>query len=82
MLPYVQLPSRTRVPSGWPVMRHLYLDHPQDPRTCTMPTSTCTATRCSWRPVVTRGATSRAVYLPETAYFDYWAGTRVPGRAT
>jgi hypothetical protein len=30
-------------------------------------------------PVVTRGLTSRSVYLPESAYFDFWSGARVKG---
>jgi hypothetical protein len=30
-------------------------------------------------PVVARGATSRSVYLPDAAYYDYWSGARVTG---
>jgi hypothetical protein len=64
---------------GWPVMRHLFLDHPRDPRTWTIADEYMYGDSLLVAPIVTRGATSRSVYLPEAAYFDYWAGTRVTG---
>ncbi len=81
MLPYVRLAVAEARAHGWPVMRHLFLDYPQDPRTWTMVDEYMYGDSLLVAPVVKRGATSRDVYLPGPAYFDYWAGTRVTGPA-
>jgi alpha-glucosidase (family GH31 glycosyl hydrolase) len=81
MLPYVKLAVAEARAHGWPVMRHLFLDYPQDPRTWTMVDEYMYGDSLLVAPVVKRGATSRDVYLPGPAYFDYWAGTRVAGGA-
>jgi hypothetical protein len=79
MLPYVKLAVQQARDHGWPVMRHLFLDHPRDPRTWTITDEYMYGDSLLVAPVVKRGATSRSVYLPDAAYFDYWAGTRVAG---
>ncbi len=79
MLPYVKLAVKDARDHGWPVMRHLFLDHPQDPRTWTITDEYMYGDSLLVAPVVARGQTSRSVYLPDSAYFDYWAGTRVAG---
>jgi alpha-glucosidase (family GH31 glycosyl hydrolase) len=79
MLPYVRVAVREARASGLPVMRHLYLARPRDARTYTMQDEYMFGDSLLVAPVVTRGATSRSVYLPEPAYWDYWAGTRVTG---
>jgi alpha-glucosidase (family GH31 glycosyl hydrolase) len=79
MLPYVKLAVADARAHGWPVMRHLFLDYPEDPRTWTMVDEYMYGDSLLVAPVVKRGATSREVYLPDTAYYDYWAGTRVAG---
>jgi alpha-glucosidase len=81
MLPYVKLAVADARTHGWPVMRHLFLDHPQDPRTWTIADEYMYGSSLLVAPVVTRGVTSRSVYLPEPAYFDYWSGARVTGGA-
>jgi alpha-glucosidase (family GH31 glycosyl hydrolase) len=79
MLPYVKLAVRAARERGTPVMRHLFLDHPQDPRTWTITDQYMYGDSLLVAPVVTRGATARSVYLPEAAYYDYWSGIRVAG---
>jgi hypothetical protein len=79
MLPYVKLAVADARAHGWPVMRHLFLDYPQDPRTWTLVDEYMYGDSLLVAPVVTRGATSRSVYLPDKAYFDYWSGERVAG---
>jgi alpha-glucosidase len=79
MVPYVKIAVDEARAHGWPVMRHLYLDDPGDPRTWTMTDEYMYGDSLLVAPVVTQGATSRTVYLPQGAYFDYWAGTRVAG---
>jgi alpha-glucosidase (family GH31 glycosyl hydrolase) len=77
MVPYVKLAVRDARDHGWPVMRHLFLDHPRDPQTWTIADEYMFGPSLLVAPVVTRGATSRTVYLPDGAYFDYWSGERV-----
>jgi alpha-glucosidase (family GH31 glycosyl hydrolase) len=81
MLPYAKLAVADARAHGWPVMRHLFLDYPQDPRTWSIVDEYMYGDSLLVAPVVRRGVTSRDVYLPGTAYFDYWAGTRVAGPA-
>jgi alpha-glucosidase len=81
MLPYVRVAVREARASGTPVMRAMYLTNPTDPRTYTMQDEYLYGDSLLVAPVVTRGLTSRRVYLPEAQYFDFWTGARVAGRA-
>ncbi|MGO8998530.1 MAG: TIM-barrel domain-containing protein [Polyangiaceae bacterium] len=79
MLPYVRIAVREARVSGAPVMRHMYLTNPTDPRVYQMQDQYLYGDSLLVAPVVTRGLTSRPVYLPEPQYFDYWTGARVVG---
>ena len=79
MVPYVMTAVREARDHGWPVMRHLFLDHPKDPHTWTITDEYMYGDSLLVAPVVHRGETSRSVYLPEAAYYDYWSGARVSG---
>src|SRR5262249_20009062 len=79
MIPYVKLAVRQARTRGTPVMRHLYLHYPQDPNVYTQTDEYMFGDSLLVAPVVTRGQTSRQVYLPEPSYFDFWSGQRVAG---
>ena len=79
MIPYVKLAVRQAQARGTPVMRHLYLLYPQDQNVYTISDEYMFGDSLLVAPVVTRGQTSRQVYLPEPAYFDFWSGQRVVG---
>ncbi len=81
MLPYVRVAVRQARANGTPVMRAMYLTNPKDPRTYTMQDEYMYGDALLVAPVVTRGLTSRRVYLPEAQYFDFWTGARVAGNA-
>jgi alpha-glucosidase (family GH31 glycosyl hydrolase) len=80
MVPYVKLAANQARTHGWPVMRHLFLDYPTDARTWTLSDEYDFGDGLLVAPVVARGATSRSVYLPGDAYYDYWTGARVAGK--
>jgi alpha-glucosidase (family GH31 glycosyl hydrolase) len=65
--------------SGEPIMRPLWLHFPDDPK----------STECAYEylwgksilvaPLVEKGASSRRVYLPAGAWYDFWTGERMQG---
>jgi alpha-glucosidase (family GH31 glycosyl hydrolase) len=79
MLPYVRLAVKEARDRGMPVMRHLFLDYPTDTRVWTISDEYMYGDSLLVAPVVSRGATSRSVYLPEASYYDYASGARVAG---
>ena len=79
MLPYVRIAVRQARDRGTPVMRHLYLTHPGDARVYGITDEYMYGDALLVAPVVTRGARSRKVYLPDPAYFDFWTGARIAG---
>jgi len=82
MLPYVRIAVREARARGTPVMRHLFLLYPRDPTVLTITDEYMYGDDLLVAPVVTRGATSRSVYLPDPQYFDFWTGARVLGART
>ena len=79
MLPYVRLAVAQARARGTPVMRHLYLSYPTDPNVYGIGDEYMYGDALLVAPVVARGKTSRSVYLPDAAYFDFWTGARVKG---
>ena len=79
MLPYLYSAVRECTTTGLPVMRALWLHYPDDP------TAVARGDQYLWgrdvlvAPVVEQGATSRQVYLPQGAWFDFWTGERFEG---
>ena len=79
LLPYTYSAVRETADTGLPVMRALWLHHPEDPE----------AVRCGdvylWgrdilvAPVLEQGATSRRLYLPRGTWHDFWTGERLEG---
>ena len=57
--------------TGLPVMRPLVLHYPQDPSVKEMNDQFLVGEQLLVAPVVTQGATYRAIYLPEGIWFDY-----------
>ncbi len=76
LIPYVRLAVNQAVATGLPVMRHLYLYHPQDPNVWNITDEYMFGDSLLVAPIVTRGATTRSVYLPEPEYYDFFSGAR------
>jgi alpha-D-xyloside xylohydrolase len=79
MLPYVRIAVRAARTRGTPVMRHLFLLYPTDPKVVTLYDEYMYGDGLLVAPVVQRGLVSRSVYLPDPQYFDFWSGARVMG---
>ncbi len=79
MLPYVRVAVNEARAQGTPVMRHLLFSHPKDARVYGITDEYMYGDSLLVAPVVTRGLTSRSVYLPDDVYFDFWTGARVAG---
>lgn len=82
LLPYIAREARAALDSGMPLMRALFLDFPDDPTAWAIQDQYLFGRDLLVAPVVIEGATSRAVYLPEGAWFDFWTGDEHRGPTT
>ena len=79
LMPYLHTAVRECHDTGLPIMRALWLHHPDDA------TAVARGDEFLWgrdilvAPVVQQGATSRRVYLPRGTWFDFWTSERVEG---
>ncbi|MFL6280151.1 MAG: TIM-barrel domain-containing protein, partial [Vicinamibacterales bacterium] len=79
MLPYVYSIARECCETGLPMMRALWLHHPDDPEASARGDQYLWGRDLLVSPVVEKGATSRQVYLPRGLWFDFWTEERLAG---
>ncbi len=79
MLPYTYTIARECVDTGLPMMRALWLHHPDDPRAVARGDQYLWGRDVLVAPVVEKGATNRAVYLPKGTWFDFWTEQALEG---
>lgn len=79
LMPYLYTAVRESHDTGLPVMRALLLHYPDDARAVSRADEYLWGRDILVAPVVEKGATSRAVYLPRGAWYDFWSGQRVEG---
>jgi alpha-glucosidase (family GH31 glycosyl hydrolase) len=79
MLPYLYSAVRECAMTGLPVMRALWLHYPDDPAAVARGDEYLWGRDLLVAPVVEQGATSRQLYLPRGAWFDFWTGERHEG---
>src|SRR5262245_40385192 len=79
MLPYIYTIARETVDTGLPMMRALWLHHPDDPAAIVRGDQFLWGRDILVSPVVEKGATSRRLYLPRGTWFDFWTGERIEG---
>ena len=72
LAPYLQAASRTYQRTGLPLVRHLALAYPTDPRAVARSDSFLFGPDLLAAPVVTPGARSRSLYLPAGGWVDLW----------
>ena len=81
LLPYLYSAVRECATTGMPILRALWLHHPDDPKAVARQDEYLWGRDLLVAPVVEQGATSRKIYLPHGAWFDFWTGERVQGGA-
>jgi alpha-glucosidase/alpha-D-xyloside xylohydrolase len=79
MLPYIYSAVRECTKTGLPVMRALWLHHPDDPQAAMRGDEYLWGPNILVAPVLEKGATSRGLYLPKGAWFDFWTNERIEG---
>ncbi|HXW56016.1 MAG TPA: TIM-barrel domain-containing protein [Candidatus Cybelea sp.] len=79
MLPYLYSAVRECATTGIPVMRGLWLHYSDDPLAVARGDEYLWGRDVLVAPVVEQGATSRRVYLPKGAWYDFWTAERVEG---
>ena len=79
LLPYLYSAVRECSLSGMPVMRALWLHHPDDARAVACGDEYLFGRNLLIAPVVEKGATSRQVYLPRGRWYDFWSNELLEG---
>lgn len=79
MLPYLYSAVRECTATGMPVIRALWLHYPGDPIAVARGDEYLWGRDVLVAPVVEKGATSRAVYLPHGTWYDFWTNERQDG---
>jgi alpha-glucosidase (family GH31 glycosyl hydrolase) len=79
LLPYTYTIARECCDTGLPMMRALWLHHPEDPNAVARADQFLWGRDLLISPVVEKGATSRRLYLPRGNWFDFWTNERAAG---
>jgi len=79
LMPYTYSAVRETSLTGLPILRALWLHHPDDPAAVARGDEYLWGRDILVAPVVEKGATSRRLYLPRGAWFDFWTDQRFDG---
>ena len=79
LIPEIEALAAEAAATGKPLVRHLVLEHPNDPEARAVDDQFLLGPDLLVAPVVTEGATERSVYLPEGEWFHVWTGERHAG---
>jgi alpha-glucosidase (family GH31 glycosyl hydrolase) len=79
LLPYLYSVVRECTVTGLPVVRALWLHYPSDPNAVACSDQYLWGRNILVAPVVEKGASSRKVYLPQGAWYDFWTREKLEG---
>jgi alpha-glucosidase/alpha-D-xyloside xylohydrolase len=79
LMPYLYSVVREGYETGLPIMRALWLHHPDDLNAVSRGDEYLWGRHILVAPVTERGATSRDVYLPGGGWYDFWTEEKVDG---
>jgi hypothetical protein len=72
LLPYTYTVARESVDTGLPMIRAMWIHHPDDPVAVARGDQFLWGRDILVAPVVEKGATNRRLYLPKGTWFDFW----------
>jgi alpha-glucosidase/alpha-D-xyloside xylohydrolase len=78
-MPYLYSAVRETSLSGMPIVRAMWLHYPDDPLAVARGDQYLWGRDLLVAPVVEKNATSRRLYLPRGAWFDFWTEARTEG---
>ena len=79
-MPYTYTVAREAHDNGMPPMRALWLHYADDPEAVKLGDEYLWGRNLLVAPVTEKAATSRRVYLPAGAWYDWWTGEKVEGK--
>ena len=79
LMPYLYSAVRETTQTGMPIVRAMWLHHPDDPAAVSRGDQYFWGRDLLIAPVVEKGAASRHVYLPRGSWFDFWTEERLDG---
>lgn len=79
LMPYLYSAVRECSQTGLPIVRALWLHHPDDPKAVVRGDEYLFGRDLLVAPVVEKGATARRLYLPRGTWYDYWTNERLSG---
>jgi alpha-glucosidase (family GH31 glycosyl hydrolase) len=79
LVPYIYSVARQASERGYPIMRHLFLEYPDDPNTYSLDDEYLLGDALLVCPVITPGVRDRSCYLPAGDWVDYWTGEMYRG---
>jgi len=82
LFPYFYTLAEIAEKRGLPIIRHLFLHYPNDPKVINIDDEFLIGEKILVAPVVKKGAREREVYLPEGIWIDFWSGEKFVGKQT
>ncbi len=79
LMPYLYSTVKETCDTGMPIIRALWLHHPDDPAAVARGDEYLYGRDILVAPVVEKAATSRTVYLPKGVWYDFWTRERLEG---
>jgi alpha-glucosidase/alpha-D-xyloside xylohydrolase len=79
LMPYLYSAVKETCETGLPIIRAMWLHYPDDPTAVARGDQYLYGRDILVAPVVEKGATSRTVYLPRGAWYDFWTHERIEG---
>jgi alpha-glucosidase (family GH31 glycosyl hydrolase) len=79
LLPYFATYAAEAHRTGVPILRHLVLEYPEDPRAATAEYQYLLGESLLIAPVIEQGAVNRKLYLPKGDWLNYWTGDHLTG---
>jgi alpha-D-xyloside xylohydrolase len=79
LMPYLYSQSHVAAAKGWPMLRTLFFEYPDDPTSWTIEDQYMLGANLLVAPLFTDSATSRRVYLPPGTWIDYQSNRAYAG---